>query len=49
VISSTTSTAVQNLVEIRPWGLISGQIDEIEQFILPALQTCRPGYIFCLC
>jgi len=28
VITSTTSTAVQNLVKIRPWGA-SGQIGEI--------------------
>ena len=28
VIRSTTSTAVQNVVEIRPWGA-SGQIGEI--------------------
>jgi len=28
VIRSMTSTAVQNLVEIRPWGA-SGQIGEI--------------------
>jgi len=53
VITSTTSTAVQNLVKIRPWGA-SGQISETTQnnpkcflFIPPFLRNTPTGQTAC--